>query len=106
MASARIWPGEARPWGAYWRDHGRVIRDTTSYLTGRLATTLWVWLTIGVALAVPASLYLLEANIVQAAGQWRENPGFSVYFKVGVATEEPQNLANRLEALDDIDRSG
>ena len=100
----RVWPAESRPLGAYWRDHGRVIRDTTNYATRRFGTTLWVWLTIGVALAVPAVLHLLEANLVRAAGQWRENPGFSVYFEAGVAMETPQNLANRLEAMDGIER--
>lgn len=104
MASPRIWPSGSRPWSAYWRDHGRVVRDTSSYLSGRFATTLWVWLTIGVALAVPAALHLLESNLVRAAGQWRENPGFSVYFEPGVAMEEPQDLARRLESMDGIER--
>ena len=103
-ARTRIWPSEPRPWGAYWRDHGRVIRDTLGYLSGRFATTLWVWLTIGVALAVPATLYLLEANLVRAAGQWRENPGFSVYFEAGVALDVPEALVGRLEEMDGIER--
>ena len=100
----QIWPGESRPRGAYWRDHGRVVRDSLSYLSGRFATTLLVWLTIGVALALPAALYLLEANLVRAAGQWRENPGFSVYFEAGVAMEVPQDLAKRLQATAGIER--
>ena len=104
MTSPRVWPAQARPWRAYWRDHGRVLQDTLGYLSGRFATTLWVWLTIGVALAVPAALHLLEANLVRAAGQWRENPGFSVYFKAGVALEGPQALVKRLEAMDGIER--
>lgn len=104
MASTRVWPARARPWRAYWRDHGRVLGDTLGYLSGRFATTLWVWLTIGVALAVPATLYLLEANLVRTAGQWRENPGFSVYFEAGVALEGPQALVKRLEAMDGIER--
>ncbi|MCY3622276.1 MAG: ABC transporter permease [Gammaproteobacteria bacterium] len=104
MARTRVWPAQARPWGAYWRDHGRVLRDTLGYLSGRFATTLWVWLTIGVALAVPAALHLLEANLVRAAGQWRENPGFSVYFEPGVAMEKPEDLVERLKAMDGIER--
>ena len=54
-------------------------------------------------MSVPATLYLLEANLVRAAGQWRENPGFSVYFEVGVALEEPRNLVKRLQAMDGIE---
>ena len=101
---ARIWPDEGRHWRAYWRDHGRVVRDSLSYLSGRFATTLWVWLTIGIAFALPAALYLLEANLVRAAGQWRENPGFSVYFEAGVALEVPQDLVKRLQTMDGIER--
>lgn len=104
MARVRVWGDESRPWGAYWRDHGRVVRDTLAYLSGRFATTLWVWLTIGVALSVPAALYLLEANLGRAAGQWRENPGFSVYFEAGVALAEPRDLVKRLRAMDGIER--
>ena len=103
-ARTRVWPAQSRPWRAYWRDHGRVLRDTLGYLSGRFATTLWVWLTIGVALAVPAALYLLEANLVRAAGQWRENAGFSVYFEAGVALDGPRALVKRLEAMDGIER--
>ncbi len=104
MARVRAWQAESRPWSAFWRDHGRVVGDTLSYATGRFATTLWVWLTIGVALAVPAALYLLEANLAKAAGQWRDNLGFSVYFEPGVPFEQPQTLAKRLQAMDGVER--
>ena len=104
MASVRVWPGASRPWGAYWRDHARVVRDTVHYITRRLVMTFWVWLTIGVALALPATVYLLEANLARTAGQWRENPGFSVYFISGVAMEAPRDLVKRLEAMDGIER--
>ena len=70
----------------------------------RLPATVWVWSMIGIALALPAALYLLEANLARAVGQWRENPGFSVYFRPGVAPEDPQALAKRLEDTPGIDR--
>ena len=103
MASQRVWPVAKRPRGAYWRDHARVLRSTSSYLSRRFATTLWVWVTIGIALALPAALYLLESNLAGVAGQWRENPGFSVYFRPGVPMDEPRALAARLEGMADID---
>lgn len=105
MASGtRIWPGRGRPWGAYWRDHGRVVRDTSSYVIRRFAATLWVWAMIGIALALPATLHLFESNLVRVAGQWREGPGFSVYFEPGVPLEQPQALVGRLEGNPGIDR--
>lgn len=102
--SWQVWPAEARPWGAYWRDHGRVLGDTIGYLTRRFGATLWVWAMIGIALALPATLYLVEANLVRVAGQWRENPGFSAYFEPGVAAEEPTALVEHLRSVPGVDR--
>ena len=70
----------------------------------RSATAVWVWSMIGIALALPAALHLLEANLARVAGQWRENPGFSVYFTPGVALEVPQALARRLQDTRGIER--
>lgn len=103
-SAKRVWPAERRPWGAYWRDHARTAHDSASYLTRRFATTLWVWVMIGIALALPAALYLVESNLVRVAGPWRENPGFSVYFEPGVSMEVPRALVGRLNAMAEIDR--
>ena len=103
VASKRVWPVEKRPRGAYWRDHARVLASTLSHLSRRFATTLWVWVMIGIALALPAALYLLESNLVRIAGEWRENPGFSVYFAPGVSMDQPRALVGRLESLAEID---
>ena len=53
---------------------------------------------------MPSALYLLEANLGQAAGQWRENIGFSVYFEPGLTLEQPRTLAKRLQAMDGVER--
>jgi len=63
-----------------------------------------VWVMIGITLALPAALYLLESNLVGIAGQGRENPGFSVYFEPGVSLAEPRALVRRLDAKADVDR--
>ena len=96
MASKEVWPTDPRPWGAAWRDHGRVIRETLGYLAGRVAGTVWVWLMIGIALSLPATLYLVDVNLARAVGQWQGNPGFSVYFAPGIDDERPRALAERL----------
>ena len=99
-----IWPSEARPWSAYWRDHARVVRDTTSYLVRRFATTLLVWVMIGIALALPAGLHLVEVNLALVAGEWRDRPGLSAYFEPGVDAQEPLALVRRLRGTAGIDR--
>ena len=92
-----VWPSSPRPWGAVWRDHGRVLRDTLGYVTGRVGTTIWVWLMIGIALSLPATLYLVEMNLARTAGGWSGNSGISVYFVPGVDPEHLQAVVARMQ---------
>lgn len=98
-----IWPAERRPWGAWLREHRRVARDSFGFVSGRLGYTLLVWLLIGIALALPAALYLLEINLARAAGDWRGAAGLSVYFRVDGDDEAASALAERLAKNRDVD---
>jgi cell division transport system permease protein len=44
-----------------------------------------VWLLIGIALALPGGLYLLQVNLTAIADRWEGKPGITVYFDVGAA---------------------
>ena len=44
------------------RDHLRIARDTGRFISERLGTSLLVWLLVGIALALPAGLYLLQVK--------------------------------------------
>lgn len=99
--SSDIWPTPRRPWDAGLRDRIGVARDSVAFVSKRLAGTLLVWLLIGIALALPAALYLLDRNLAGAAGDWRGTHGFSVYFQVGVDAQVPAEFARRL--ADDTD---
>ena len=99
--SSDIWPTPRRPWDAGLRDRIGVARDSVAFVSKRLAGTLLVWLLIGIALALPAALYLLDRNLASAAGDWRGTHGFSVYFQVGVDAQVPADFARRL--ADDTD---
>ena len=99
--SSDIWPTPRRPWDAGLRDRIGVARDSVAFVSKRLAGTLLVWLLIGIALALPAALYLLDRNLAGAAGDWRGTHGFSVYFQVGVDAQVPAEFARRL--ADDAD---
>lgn len=101
--SSDIWPTRRRPWDAGLRDRAGVARDSVAFVSKRLAGTLLVWLLIGIALALPAALYLLDRNLAGAAGDWRGTHGFSVYFKVGVDARLPAKFARRLADEVDID---
>lgn len=92
-----VWPSAPRPWGAFWRDHGRVLRDTLGYVMGRVGTTIWVWFMIGIALSLPAALHLVEMNLARAAGGWSGSSGISVYFVPKADPEHQQAVVERLQ---------
>ena len=80
MSGGSPWPSPRRSVRALLRDHSRVARESLGYISGRLGTSLLVWLLIGIALALPAGLYLLQKNLATLDGDWQGRPGLSVYF--------------------------
>lgn len=102
MAAAEPWPRSAQPAFATLREHRRVSADSLVFVSERLGTTLLVWLLIGIALALPAALYLLQGNLGAAAAEWRGRPGLSVYFEVGADIDEAHALRHRLLAMPEI----
>ncbi len=93
------WPRTSHRWG-WWRGHWRVARDVFSLVSGRTGTSLLVWLLVGIALALPASLMLLQANLSQLAADWGGGrPSVSVYMELGAlnAAELAAQLERRAE---------
>jgi cell division transport system permease protein len=91
------WP-LVRPGLLSWvRDHARVIRDGTTFVSARLGTTLVVWLLVGIALALPAGLFLLQLNLAAMTGAWEGRPGLTVYFDPQAPAEAVDRLAAVLE---------
>lgn len=92
---SRPWPSPPRARFAWFRDHARVASESLSYLSARLATSLLVWLLIGIALALPAGLYLLQKNLSNLTGEWQGRPGLSVYFERGAQATDIDALMER-----------
>ena len=91
------WPSPPQARFAWLRDHRRVASESLSYLSSRLATSLLVWLLIGIALALPAGLYLLQKNLSSLTGDWQGRPGLSVYFERGAAEDAIATVIKRVE---------
>lgn len=99
-------PWGSRRWrgiGAWWRDHWRIALDSAAFVSSRLGTSVLVWLLIGIALALPAGLYLVRANLSLMADQWQGRPGISVYFAPGSAAALGLDLQAELEARADVE---
>ncbi len=99
-----IWPEEPPPWGAAWRSHWRVAGESLGYVASRPGYTLLAWTVIAVAIALPGSLYLLDANLRRAAGGWAGSAGFSVYFSPQAEPDASAALARRLAAAPEVAR--
>jgi cell division transport system permease protein len=80
------------------RDHLRVLREALHYVSERFSASLLVWLLVGIALALPAGLYLLEKNLVDMSAAWDGRPGLSVYMNLEVDSEAVERLATRLRS--------
>jgi len=102
--------GAGEPWPrprldplAWARDHLRVARESLHFIADRLTTTLLVWLLVGIALALPAGLFLLQANLGAMTSGWEGRPGISVYFELGASTETLESLAALLDTRNEIE---
>jgi cell division transport system permease protein len=77
-------------------------RDTVHFVAERLGTSLLVWLLVGIALALPAGLFLLQVNLSAMTGAWEGRPGLSVYFELEAGPEAPGALAATLEGHPEV----
>ncbi len=61
-------------------------------MSSRLGTSFLVWLVVGIALALPAGLWILQVNMDEMSADWEGRPGLSIYFATD-ATEADVDLA-------------
>jgi len=80
------------------RDHLRVLREALHDVSERFSSSLLVWLLVGIALALPAGLYLLEKNLEDMSAAWDGRPGLSVYLNLDVQSGVAEQLATRLRS--------
>ena len=104
-ASLSPWPPVERPPFAVVRDHWRVSRDCFAIACRRLWSSLLVWLLIGISLALPAALYVLQRSLDAVVEQWDGRPSFTVYLKTGTDVAVAEALATRLDAMPVIERA-
>jgi len=90
--------------GRWARDHRHVARESLIYVSQRFSTSLLVWLLIGIALALPGGLYLLQTNLAAMSDRWEGRPGLSVYLKVGADVQVGRSLREELAGDPDVER--
>ena len=105
-----MFTSEKSPWGgsawyptAWFRDHLRVSVESFYFVSARLGTSVLVWLVVGIALALPAGLWILQENMLRASAGWEGRPGLSLYFSEGAEEAEIAQAAQRLRDSVGID---
>ncbi|MGE0625154.1 MAG: cell division protein FtsX [Pseudomonadales bacterium] len=91
------WPPVRPGVGAWWRDHVRIARETVHFVSARLGTSLLVWLLVGIALALPAGLYLIQRNLSGMTADWEGRPGLTAYFDLGASQAQIREAVAALE---------
>ena len=90
------WPPNRPGLGAWGRDHRRIAGETAHFVSSRLGPSLLVWLLVGIALALPAGLYLLQLNLAAMTEAWDGRPGITLYFQLGAEDGVLQSAADRV----------
>ncbi|MDE0056217.1 MAG: ABC transporter permease [Gammaproteobacteria bacterium] len=99
------WPPVQRPRFAWIRDHWRVGWDCFAIACRRLWSSLLVWLLVGISLALPTALYILQQNLAAVASQWDGRPSFTVYLQTGTDVGVARVLAARLDERTEVERA-
>lgn len=72
------------------------------FVSARLGTSLLVWLLVGIALALPAGLYLIQQNLQAMTAAWDGRPGLTAYFELGLDQTAIDAAVARLENDDRV----
>ncbi len=82
--------------------HAQVALASLGELWRQPLATLMTILVIGIALALPAGLYVLHKNIEQLSGEWQQASRISLFLKADVKDGRGEQLAEQLRSWPDI----
>lgn len=91
--------GRMTAWAA---SHARCLLESLGRLHRRWVASLLTVLVIGIALALPAGLYVLVKNLDTLASSWHQSVRISLYLKQDVSADSGQRLADDLAGQDGI----
>jgi cell division transport system permease protein len=82
--------------------HAQVAFDSLGRLYRNWVSSLRTAAVIGLALAMPAGMYLLLDNLDRLSGSWDGQASLSVFLKAGVAEETAATLANKVRGWPEV----
>lgn len=96
-------PGLLRSW---LRLHAQTLVGSLGRLADQPVATAMTLAVIGIALALPASLYLLVNNLQGLSGHWEQGVDLSLYLEPGQPEAQARSLAADIEAWDEVAATG
>ncbi len=95
--------GRRRGPGSYLERHLQVLVPSLGQLNRAPLSALITATVIGIALALPAGLYVLVDHARQLGGHWQETTRISLFLKQNIETRQGEALADTLAAREGID---
>lgn len=81
-----------------WFDHHRRVGyESAAQLIKDWVSSMMTWLVIGIALALPAILYLVLVNLADVSDDWDGKPRLSVYLDISLDTLDSRAFAEELQ---------
>lgn len=81
----------------YFSHHLSALLSSAGRLMRSPLTTLMTLIVIGIALALPASLFLLLENVKHLGQNWDESSQISIYLKTNISPAQTQSLLTHLK---------
>src|SRR5690625_7265344 len=76
--------------------HRHTAVDSLQRLLATPGASAMTWLLIGIALALPAALFVVLQNLEDVSRGWDGNAQLSLFLEQGLTTEQGQQLAERV----------
>lgn len=90
-------------WRAWRRHHSQSAADSLGRVLGQPASSLLTWLVLGIAIALPAGLWVVLDNVARAGGNLEHPASLSLFLAEGEETEAARSLAASLAARPDVE---
>ena len=85
--------------GRFLRQQSRTLRESFSYVSSHLTTSVLVWAVVGVALALPGAVFLIRTNLAAVSGDWQAPPAARVFMTTEATQAQADLLASHLAAV-------
>jgi cell division transport system permease protein len=87
---------------AYALDNKQVAKQSFIRLCQQPVTSLMTWFVIGIALALPVSMYVALSNVQQLSKRWDGETQISVFLKIAIDQEDAEKLQVEIKAWPEV----